>query len=89
MVGKTGDQIKNRRRFRRSEAEQGSGAYVAPLRVNEAHRRRWKRTRWVGVSPPLPRVIARHADRAGSDNEGIVFHGAVGRSENGGGSKRV
>ena len=34
-------------------------------------------------------MIARQADRAGSDNEGIVFHGAVGRSENGGGSKRV
>ena len=47
------------------------------------------KNKWVGVSPPLPRVIARQADRTGSDNEGIVFHGAVGRSENGGGSKRV
>ena len=41
MVGKIGDQIKNRRRFRRTEAEQGSGGYVAPLRVAEPHRRRW------------------------------------------------
>ena len=44
MVGKTGDQIKNQRRFRKSEAEQGSGGYVAPRRVAEPHRRRWDRS---------------------------------------------
>ena len=33
-------------------------------------------------------MIARQADRAGSDNEGSVCHGAVGDEENGGGSKR-
>ena len=40
MVRKTRDQIKNRRRFRRTEAEQGSCGYVAPRRVAEPHRRR-------------------------------------------------
>ena len=50
--------------------------------------RRWKQTRWVGVSPPLPRVIARQADRTGFCWAGTMLNGAVGRSENGGGSKR-
>ena len=63
-------------------------AYGNPPTVPEAEAGRWKQTLWVGASPPLPRVIARQADRAGSDNESILCHGAVGDEEYGGGSKR-
>jgi hypothetical protein len=80
--------VLEKRRKEHSDFQQGAEGTKPRGRGFAPHRRRWKQILWVRRSPPLPRVIARHADRAGSDNEGSICHGAVGDEEHGGGSKR-